>query len=69
MRLRHRAGRTVHLSYCTNVHAAEDVAGVLAVLDEYAVPVREHLGTDLLGLGLWLAAACAPPSTRGGWRS
>jgi hypothetical protein len=59
MRLRHRDGRTVHLSYCTNVHAAEDLAGVLALLDEYAVPVRENLGSDLLGLGLWLAAPVA----------
>jgi sugar phosphate isomerase/epimerase len=64
MRLRHRDGRTVHLSYCTNVHAAEDLAGVLALLDEHAVPVREHLGTDLLGLGLWLAAPAASELAR-----
>ncbi len=59
MRLRHTGGRTVHLGYCTNVHPAEDLAGILAQLDRYAVPVRSALGTDLLGLGLWLAAPVA----------
>ncbi|SCF45538.1 metabolite traffic protein EboE [Micromonospora mirobrigensis] len=59
MRLRHADGSTVHLGYCTNVHPAEDLAGVLAQLDAYALPVREHLGADLLGLGLWLAAPVA----------
>ncbi|MER7014816.1 xylose isomerase, partial [Saccharopolyspora sp. NPDC000359] len=44
------------LSYCTNVHPAEDLRGVLAQFDRYAVPVRERLGADRLGLGLWLAA-------------
>jgi len=59
MRLRHSDGQTVHLSYCTNVHAAEDLAGILAQLDTYAVPIRERLGADVLGLGLWLAAPVA----------
>ncbi|MFC0504035.1 metabolite traffic protein EboE [Micromonospora costi] len=59
MRLRHASGETVHLGYCTNVHPAEDLAGILAQLDTYAVPVRETLGADLLGLGLWLAAPVA----------
>ncbi|WP_433529421.1 metabolite traffic protein EboE [Micromonospora sp. CA-263727] len=59
MRLRHPGGRTVHLGYCTNVHPAEDLAGILAQLDRYAVPVRAALGSDLLGLGLWLAAPVA----------
>ncbi|MEV2238814.1 metabolite traffic protein EboE [Micromonospora sp. NPDC049891] len=59
MRLRHAGGRTVHLGYCTNVHPAEDLAGIVAQLDTYAVPVRERLGVDLLGLGLWLAAPVA----------
>ncbi|MFI5930727.1 metabolite traffic protein EboE [Actinoplanes sp. NPDC051494] len=59
MRLRHPDGTAVHLSYCTNVHAAEDFAGILAQLDTYAVPIRERLGTDVLGLGLWLAAPVA----------
>ncbi|MFE2757616.1 metabolite traffic protein EboE [Actinosynnema sp. NPDC059335] len=46
------------LSYCTNVHPAEDLPGVLAQLDRYAVPVRESFGAEL-GLGLWLSAPVA----------
>ncbi|MFG1847663.1 metabolite traffic protein EboE [Micromonospora carbonacea] len=59
MRLRHGGGETVHLGYCTNVHPAEDLAGILAQLDTYAVPVRRALDSDRLGLGLWLAAPVA----------
>ncbi|HEU4349956.1 MAG TPA: metabolite traffic protein EboE [Actinoplanes sp.] len=59
MRFRHRDGQTVHLSYCTNVHAAEDLGGILAQLDAYAVPIRENLAADVLGLGLWIAAPAA----------
>ncbi|MER6596702.1 xylose isomerase, partial [Micromonospora purpureochromogenes] len=51
MRLRHADGSTVHLGYCTNVHPAEDAAGILAQLDTHAEPVREALGADLLGPG------------------
>ncbi len=47
------------LSYCTNVHPAEDLDGVLAQLDRYAEPVRRLVGTDVLGLGLWLPAGLA----------
>ncbi|OLF11795.1 metabolite traffic protein EboE [Actinophytocola xanthii] len=47
------------LSYCTNVHPAEDLDGVLAQLDRYAEPVRRLVGADVLGLGLWLPAALA----------
>ena len=59
MRLSHPNGSTVHLAYCTNVHAAEDFAGMLSQLDRFAVPVRDKLGVDVLGLGLWLAAPVA----------
>ncbi|MEV7326630.1 metabolite traffic protein EboE [Micromonospora sp. NPDC093244] len=59
MRLRHAGGGTVHLGYCTNVHPAEDLAGIIGQLDTYALPVREALGSDRLGLGLWLAAPVA----------
>ncbi|NHC14430.1 metabolite traffic protein EboE [Motilibacter deserti] len=59
MRFRHPDGQTVHLAYCTNVHPAEDLDGVLRQLDAYAGPVRETLGTDRLGLGLWLAREVA----------
>lgn len=44
------------LAYCTNVHPAEDLPGVLGQLDIHAGPVREAAGVDRLGLGLWLAA-------------
>ncbi|GAA2221828.1 metabolite traffic protein EboE [Micromonospora olivasterospora] len=74
MRLRHAGGQTVHLGYCTNVHPAENLAGILAQLDTYAVPVRRALGGDLLGLGLWLAAPmaaalAADPALRRGLRA
>ncbi|WP_377267177.1 metabolite traffic protein EboE [Peterkaempfera sp. SMS 1(5)a] len=59
MRLRHPDGSTVHLAYCTNVHPAEDLDGILAQLARYAEPVRRTLGADRLGLGLWLAADAA----------
>ena len=47
------------LSYCTNVHPAEDLDGVLAQLHRYAGPVREAAGLDTLGVGLWLPADLA----------
>ncbi|GAA4638356.1 metabolite traffic protein EboE [Actinoallomurus vinaceus] len=59
MRLRHPDGATIHLSYCTNVHQAEDLDGILAQLDRFAEPVRERLDVPVLGLGLWLAADVA----------
>lgn len=49
----------MRLSYCTNVHPAEDLDGVLAQLDRYAGPVREAAGLTTLGVGLWLPAALA----------
>lgn len=59
MRLRDQGGNPVHLSYCSNVHPADDLDGVLAQLDRYAGPVRETLDAPRLGLGLWLAAPAA----------
>jgi sugar phosphate isomerase/epimerase len=59
MRFRHSDGQTVHLGYCTNVHPGEELAEIVAQLDAYAVPVRERLGADRLGVGLWLAAPVA----------
>ncbi|MBB5855516.1 metabolite traffic protein EboE [Amycolatopsis umgeniensis] len=47
------------ISYCTNVHPAEDVDGIVAQLERYALPVRERLGADKLGVGLWLSAPVA----------
>jgi sugar phosphate isomerase/epimerase len=59
VRFRHRDGTPVHLAYCTNVHQAEDLDGVLAQLARFGEPVRERLGAGRLGLGLWLARPVA----------
>ncbi|MFE4370233.1 metabolite traffic protein EboE [Streptomyces sp. NPDC056835] len=59
MRFRHPDGSTVHLSYCTNVHPAENLEGVLAQLRDHCEPVRKRLGRDRLGIGLWLAKDAA----------
>ena len=59
MRLRHRDGSVVHLAYCTNVHPADDVDGVIAQLQRFAGPVRATLDVPRLGVGLWLSAAAA----------
>lgn len=59
MRFRHPDGSTVHLSYCTNVHPAETLDGVLAQLRDHSEPVRRRLGRDRLGIGLWLAKDAA----------
>ncbi|MGW2294854.1 metabolite traffic protein EboE [Streptomyces violaceorubidus] len=59
MRFRHPDGSTVHLAYCTNVHPAETLDGVLAQLREHCEPVRKRLGRDRLGIGLWLARDAA----------
>ncbi|MFW7415139.1 metabolite traffic protein EboE [Demequina sp. SO4-18] len=47
------------LSYCTNVHPAEDLDGVIDQLVTYAAPVREAAGLETLGVGLWMPAALA----------
>ncbi|QES44868.1 xylose isomerase [Streptomyces venezuelae] len=59
MRFRHPDGSTVHLAYCTNVHPAETLDGVLAQLRDHCEPVRRKLGRDRLGIGLWLAKDAA----------
>jgi sugar phosphate isomerase/epimerase len=64
MRLRHPDGSTVHLSYCTNVHPAEDVDEVIAQLGHFAGPVRRAVGADRLGVGLWIPAAAATTFAR-----
>lgn len=58
-RFRHRSGELVHLAYCTNVHPAEDLPGILDQLRRFAAPVRTALGAQRLGVGLWLAAPVA----------
>ncbi|MFE0326106.1 metabolite traffic protein EboE [Streptomyces sp. NPDC003753] len=59
MRFRHPDGSTVHLAYCTNVHPAETLDGVIAQLRDHCEPVRRRLGRDRLGIGLWLAGDAA----------
>ncbi|MFI1050813.1 metabolite traffic protein EboE [Streptomyces griseoruber] len=59
MRFRHPDGSTVHVAYCTNVHPAETLDGVLAQLRDHCEPVRRCLGRDRLGIGLWLAKDAA----------
>jgi sugar phosphate isomerase/epimerase len=58
-RFRHSSGDIVHVAYCTNVHPAEDLPGVIEQLRRYAGPIRSALGTPTLGVGLWLAAPLA----------
>ncbi|MEV8452496.1 metabolite traffic protein EboE [Streptomyces sp. NPDC052095] len=59
MRLHHSDSTTIHLAYCTNVHPAETLDGITAQLTDHAEQVRQHLGADLVGLGLWLPADVA----------
>ncbi len=59
MRFRHSDGSIVHLAYCTNVHPAEDLEGVIAQLDGCSALVRKELGVPVLGVGLWLANTLA----------
>ncbi|MFF2388307.1 metabolite traffic protein EboE [Agromyces sp. NPDC058104] len=49
----------MELSYCTNVHPAEDLEGVLDQLSRYAGPARRAAGLERLGVGLWLPAPLA----------
>ncbi|HEX6955467.1 MAG TPA: metabolite traffic protein EboE [Agromyces sp.] len=49
----------MHLSYCTNVHPAEDLDGVIRQLETYAGPARLAAGLETLGVGLWLPAPLA----------
>jgi sugar phosphate isomerase/epimerase len=55
VRFLHRDGSTVHLAYCTNVHPAEDLDGIVTQLNDFSAAVRRHLETERLGVGLWLA--------------
>jgi sugar phosphate isomerase/epimerase len=59
VRFRHPDGSTVYVGYCTNVHPAEDLDGIIAQLVRYAEPIRARLGLQRLGVGLWLAQPVA----------
>ncbi|MEU9309368.1 metabolite traffic protein EboE [Streptomyces sp. NPDC048256] len=74
MRFSHPDGSTVHLAYCTNVHPAETLDGVIAQLGAHCEPVRRRLGVERLGIGLWLArdavrALTADPAAPGRLRT
>lgn len=47
------------IGYCTNVHAGTDTDSILANLRKCALPVRERLGQDQLGVGLWFSQVAA----------
>ena len=59
MRFRHSDGSAVHLAYCTNVHPAESLDGIVGQLAAYAEPARVAAGVSLIGVGLWLPAGTA----------
>lgn len=47
------------LSYCTNVHPAEDLDGVIVQLRNYASKIRKQARMDTLSVGLWIPAGLA----------
>jgi sugar phosphate isomerase/epimerase len=59
MRFRHPDGTIIHLAYCTNVHPTDDFDTLLQQVTTFGAGVRNRLGTDRLGLGLWLPAPVA----------
>ncbi|GGI03449.1 metabolite traffic protein EboE [Egicoccus halophilus] len=59
MRLRARDGSTLHLAYCSNVHAEESATAVADRLEGIAARLRTHLAVPSIGVGLWLAAPAA----------
>ncbi|RRO17032.1 xylose isomerase [Saccharopolyspora rhizosphaerae] len=59
MRFTHHDGTRIHLAYCTNVHPAEDLDGLLRQLRTFGGGVRAELGVERLGVGLWLPAPLA----------
>ena len=59
MRIRFPDGSRTILTYCTNVHAIDDLESVLGALSRYCAPVRRRLGVRRLSLGLWLSRRSA----------
>jgi sugar phosphate isomerase/epimerase len=64
VRLRHPDGSLLHLAYCSNVHPADDLDGIAAQLERFPARVRERLGVDRLGVGMWVAAPALPGAER-----
>src|SRR5947208_14874406 len=59
MRIRFPDGSRTILTYCTNVHAIDDLDSVLAALSRYCAPVRRRLGVRRLSPGLCLSRRSA----------
>ncbi len=56
--------KNAQIGYCTNVHAGVDLSSIRANLDNYAVEVRDSVGFDRLGVGLWIPAQAANELSR-----
>lgn len=52
-----RTGFTI--GYCTNVHPGNDLATTCRQLEQHAVEVRQTLGWQRMGVGLWLSRSTA----------
>jgi sugar phosphate isomerase/epimerase len=64
MRLDHLPG-SVHLTYCTNIHAGETWTDIRASLDEHVPPIKARVCPDrVMGLGLRLSAVAAEELSR-----
>ena len=51
---------TVHVGYCTNVHAGADLGQTRVNLERYALAVKQRVSPDAaMGVGLWLSARSA----------
>lgn len=62
MRFEHpgRPGRSVRLAYCLNLHAAEDLAGILEGLRRITLPLRDRLAPPgPFGIGMYFPAQVA----------
>ncbi|MEM9644205.1 MAG: metabolite traffic protein EboE [Planctomycetota bacterium] len=54
------------IGYCTNVHAGTDLPSIQDNLIRYALPVRDLVGGDHLGVGLWIPNEASVELANGG---
>ena len=47
------------LSYCSNVHPGETIAGITSNISNYIEPVRQRRGLESMSAALWLSAEAA----------
>jgi hypothetical protein len=59
VRLRAADGRVVHVGYCFNVLPGETVAALEEQIERFCLPLRQALGVERMGLGLWIAHGAA----------